>query len=443
VSANTAAALQLTHASGKVHLGVDGIGSVPKSHAARRLLLEPNVTMWRWRQLDMLSMAAPPWAPLDTRADVLSAIEIEEGVNVTSMIDDEIGCPSSCDLVWHTLTCESGGAASLAAQAAALALSQVLDKGGTPDDAHAAFKAAHAACEDLKIARWAECYFVNYNEHGTAEPYKLPLSVVSQANDIPYETTVRGQYRIGAVLPISAEDAIRVFNTPCHVGPALCLEPCSRAKHSAALHYSSTVLNATSASGGSAQRVFLERGPDPNELRKLKLLQAELSALEIELMDVVSLRAYKERGCTGDRELSWDSINEYLATVRRKEEELRARIAANVSESKPHNRRKAGHVNSHLQDELAKEHASLESLVLFDFKVCNVRDRVHRLSEKVSQQHVIVWSRWSQSACAHTPPEPPFIGSSSCACVDACDGRAETFADMPYSDAVRASSRFS
>jgi len=49
----------------------------------------------------MSNAAAPPWCPVDTREDVLSAMEIEEGVNVASMIDDGVDCPMLVDAAWH------------------------------------------------------------------------------------------------------------------------------------------------------------------------------------------------------------------------------------------------------------------------------------------------------------------------------------------------------
>ena len=69
----------------------------------------------------------PPWCPIDTREDVLSAMEIEEGVNVTSMIDDQIECPLAVDAVWHTLTCETDGCASRTAAAATRAFAGTLN----------------------------------------------------------------------------------------------------------------------------------------------------------------------------------------------------------------------------------------------------------------------------------------------------------------------------
>lgn len=422
---------------GTVNLGVQDVGSELSSRAQRRMILRPDVTEWRWRQVDMSHEEAPPWSPVDTREDSLSAIEIEEGVNVTSMINDEIECPFVCDTVWHTRTCEKDGAALTTAHAAAQALSNALTKGHSAEDAFAEFKAVQSSCDDLKFSRWASCYFMNTCD-GARVPYKLPMNFVSQANDIPHETTVLGQYRVGAVLPISASEAVRIFNLVCHVGPSMCLEPCVPIKPCIGLTFSNSVLNPMNADGGCAHRAFLEFGPDPNKVRMLKLLQTELSELEIELMDVVSLRAFKERGSTGDRELSWDSVNAYMSVARHKESELRARIAKNASESKFRHcktpEKFCGHsqaedlssidslvgdiqqrVNSHLynlQDELVKEFASIQRIILLDDKVNEVRQKVYRMSEVASQQHVIIWSRWSQNACAHTPPEPPFVGKN-------------------------------
>ena len=72
----------------------------------------------------------------------------------------------------------------------------------------------------------------------------------------------------------------------------------------------------------------------------------------------------------------------------------------------------------HLQDELSKEHAGLLPVILLDSRVSDLRESVNMLSESASKQHVIVWSRWSKCASAHTSPEPPLV-------------------DMPFSDAVR------
>lgn len=356
----------------------------------------------------MSNADAPPWAPVDSRHDYLSDIEIEDGTNVTSMCYDEIECPYVCDLVWHTITCEADGAARRTAVAAAHAITHSLDSGGTPDEAYDAAKEARSKCEDLSFVRWAYCHFVNFDNFGNPSLLKLPSTVVAQANDIPYETTVLGQYRIGLVLPICANDAVRLFNTACHIGASMCLEPSIPHNRTSDFEYSSSVFNHNNADGNCPAHSFLERAPDPNEVRKLKLAQQELSESEQELMSVVSHRAFKERGCVGDRELTWYEVSAYLESARRKEMELRDRIAAN--NLKKTNPRRKLHSTDLLQDELEKEHASLASVVLLDCRVSELRESVYRLSEAVATQHVIVWSRWSVSTAAHTPPEPPLIG---------------------------------
>jgi hypothetical protein len=371
-------------------------------------LLKPNVVGWRWRQVDMAGADAPPWDPVDSRHDYLSAIEVEDGTNVTSMCDDEIECPYVCDFVWHTITCEGDGAARRTAVAAVHALARSLDCGGTSDEAYEAAKEARSKCEDLSFVRWAYCHFVNCDDSGRASLLKLPTTVVAQANDIPYETTVLGQYRIGFVLPISASDAVRLFNTACHIGTSMCLEPSLRCNLTSDFQFSSSVFNHNNADGNCTAYSFLEKAPDPNEVRKLKLAQKELSECEQELMSVVSHRAFKERGCIGDSELSWVEVSAYLEHARRKEMELRDRISANDAKNK--NSRRKVHSTELLQDDLEKQHASLATVILLDCRVSEVRERVYRLSEAVSAQHVIVWSRWSRSTAAHTPPEPPLIG---------------------------------
>ena len=387
----------------------------------------------------MATAAAPEWYPVDSREDVLSAMEIEEGINVTSMTDDEIECPVVCDTVWHTLTSEPDGAAKITAAAAARALAETLNAGKTEEEAIIAVEAAKSLNKDLLFARWASCCFAN-GDFAAALPYKLPVSFVAQAADIPYETTVNGQYRVGCILPLTASDAVRIFNTLCHIGPSVCIQPSKQhaslsAASSGDLSFSSAVLNPNvclGADGSSSSCVFLECGPDPNEVRNLKLLQAELSQFERELMEVVSHRAFKERGGIGDKELSWAEIGVHLVALRIKEEELRARIAANKLAIKKekgggvmamHDRlqlRRGTVVTSvdHLQDELSKEHAGLLPVILLDSRVSELRESVNMLSESASKQHVIVWSRWSKCASAHTSPEPPLV-------------------DMPFSDAVR------
>lgn len=356
----------------------------------------------------MTGADAPPWDPVDSRYDHLSAIEIEDGTNVTSMCDDEIECPYACDFVWHTITCEADGAARRAAVAATHALARILDCGGSPDEACEAAKEERSKCEDFCFARWAYCHFVNCDDLGRPSLMKLPATVVAQANDIPYETTVLGQYRIGFVLPISASDAVRLFNTACHIGTSVCLEPSIRHNVTSSFEFSSSVFNHSNADGNCAAYSLLESAPDPNEVRKLKLAQKELSECEQELMSVVSHRAFKERGCIGDSELSWDEVNTYLESARRKETELRDRIFA-IDSKKTNSRRKV-HSTQILQDDLEKQHASLAAVILLDCRVSELRERVYRLSEAVATQHVIVWSRWSSSTAAHTPPEPPLIG---------------------------------
>jgi hypothetical protein len=395
---------------GTVHLGAAGIGSQKNPTKSHGFTLKPSVVGWRWRQADMSNAAAPPWCPLDTREDHLSAMEMEEGVNVASMNDDEIECPLLVDALWHTLTCEPDGCASKTAAAAARALAHSLDKGGTADEAHAAAHAIRSSCDDLKFVRWAYCHFANGGDAAAAVPFKLPATIVGQATDIPYETSVLGQYRIGTALPIPADAAVRLFNCTCHTGASLCLQPVNTGACSPALAFSTSVLSLQQCDGNSAQTVFLESGPDPVEVRKLKLVQAELSTCERELMEVVSHRAYKERGCSGDKELAWDGVNAYLDDLRRKENELRLRIEANSPGSnKTHSRRK-GVSSNQVHDELVKEHHAIVPVVLLDSKVCDLRERLYRLSESAGVHRVIAWSRWSPSAAAHTPPEPPLIG---------------------------------
>ena len=56
-------------------------------------------------QTCLSNAAAQPWCPVDAREDLLSAMEIEEGVNVASMIDDEVDCPllgDSCVAYTHS-----------------------------------------------------------------------------------------------------------------------------------------------------------------------------------------------------------------------------------------------------------------------------------------------------------------------------------------------------
>ncbi len=61
-------------------------------------------------------------------------MEIDDGINVTSIIDDDVDCPVVCDAVWHTLTCEPDGAAIRTASAAARALADTLHAGGSQAD---------------------------------------------------------------------------------------------------------------------------------------------------------------------------------------------------------------------------------------------------------------------------------------------------------------------
>jgi hypothetical protein len=349
-------------------------------------------------------------------------MEIEEGVNVASMIDDEVDCPMLVDAAWHTLTCETDGSARKTAAAAARALADSLDKGETPDEALAAAHAARSACDDLKFVRWAYCHFTNGGDASAAVPYKLPATIVAQASDIPYETSVLGQYRIGTVLPISADAAVRLFNSACHTGASVCLEPLNASSSNPAPAFATSVYSLQQCDGSSTQTVFLESGPDPNEVRKLKLVQAELLSCERELMEVVSHRAYKERGCSGDKELAWGDVRAYLDDLRRKENELRLRIEANSPGSNKVHLRRRGESSSQLHDELVKEHHAIVPVVLLDSKVCELRERLYRLSESASVHRVIAWSRWSASTAAHTPPEPPLIGERTRAAV--CCGSA-------------------
>jgi hypothetical protein len=362
----------------------------------------------------MQNAAVPPWDPVDSRRELLSEMEIEEGTNSTSLCDDQIECPYPSDVVWHTITCEANGAARRTAAAAARALANALDEGRSPDEAHAEVRKARSACEDLNFVRWAYCHFANIGDAF----FKLPATIVAQANDIPFETTVLGQYRIGTVLPISASDAVRLFNTPCYVGTSLCIEPLAPSKASTTdgrFAISTSVFNPNNAVDSSSCYVFLEDGPDPNELRKLKLAQAELSKLERELMEVVSHRAFKERGCSGDMELSWGEVDAYVCETRVKEEALRARLLAVSSHTKNVDARRKKHASEHLHNELEKEHSSLAVVVLLNSKVCDLRENVYELSESIiANKRVIAWSRWSQSTAAHTPPELPLIGKAFC-----------------------------
>ncbi len=99
----------------------------------------------------------------------------------------------------------------------------------------------------------------------------------------------------------------------------------------------------------------------------------------------------------------------YVAAVRGKEEQLRARLSA-ISGSKQLDSWKKASSSQHLHDELTKEHAALASVVLLDSKVSELRKSVYDRSEIAAKQYVIVWSRWSENTAAHTPPEPPLIG---------------------------------
>ncbi len=47
---------------------------------------------------------ASGWFFPSSSTHLLSAMEIEEGVNVASMIDDEVDCPLLVDAASHTLT---------------------------------------------------------------------------------------------------------------------------------------------------------------------------------------------------------------------------------------------------------------------------------------------------------------------------------------------------
>ena len=356
----------------------------------------------------MTNAAAPAWSPVDSRGVFLSEMEIEAGTNITSLSDDQIECPYPDDLVWHTVTCEADGAARRTAAASARALANALDEGRSPDEAHTAVRMVRAVCEDLAFARWAYCHFANIGDAF----FKLPATIVAQANDIPYETTVFGQYRIGTVLPISASDAIRLFNVPCHIGTSMCIEPSASSKAPSTLGrfaYSTSVFNPKNAVDSSSYHVFLEDGPDPNEVRNLKLAQAELIELERELMDVVSQRAFKERGCTGDKELSWGEVDAYVAETRIKEDALRVRLSIDSQAKNVDVRRKKAY-SEHLHDELAREHSSLAVVLLLNSKVCDLRESVYKLSERVARKQLIAWSRWSPNTAAHTPPEPPLIG---------------------------------
>jgi hypothetical protein len=132
------------------------------------------------------------------------------------------------------------------------------------------------------------------------------------------------------------------------------------------------------------------------------------SCIHVENVSHFCIR-YRERGCTGDRELSWSEVDSYVAAARGKEEQLRARLSA-ISGSKQLDSWKKASSSQHLQDELTKEHASLAAVVLLDSKVSELRKTVHDRSEMAAKQYVIVWSRWSENTSAHTPPEPPLIG---------------------------------
>jgi hypothetical protein len=389
-------------------------------------MLKPDTSGWRWLQCDMSTAVVPDWHPCDLRSDFLSDQEIQEGVNITSLLDDETENPCNQDFAWLLRTSEADSASAKSEAAAIRALASALDSGACAEDAHAAAAAARSQNQDLRFVRWAYCQFpIKAHRPLEAGGFKLPETIISQLKDIPHETTVYAQYRLGVSLAISAKDAVRLFNTLCHIGPSLCLEPCVASDGSNCVEYSISVLKHEVVDEFSYRTLFLERAPDPHELRKMKIAQNEISALERQLMKLVSERAYAQRNFTGDPELSWGEVQNILVSIRSEEQHLRARVAE-LEGNHTQKKNSKQHLNSLLEardpqrefllqscclhDQLIEQHAELAPIVLLDTRLSDLRCQLERFSERASVQHVTLWSRWSPKIAAHTPAEPPLIG---------------------------------